>query len=132
MHNLQNVAVVDRARHAVAVPFLRFSSSEDAMSNYEIPDEVRNHVLRLCKMLSDPTRLRIAYYLTRSPELNVTQLCLRVDQSQPAVSHHLAMMRSSGLVAHRRVGRQVYYSLCGDPTRSALEQLFGSEPKESA
>lgn len=94
------------------------------MPSDEMPAETRNVVLRLCKMLSDPTRLRIAYYLTNAPELNVTQLCQRVDQSQPAVSHHLAMLRSSGLVVHRRAGRQIFYSLQGKALRSTLERLF--------
>jgi ArsR family transcriptional regulator len=100
------------------------------MPSDEMPAEKRNVVLRLCKMLSDPTRLRIAYYLTNAPELNVTQLCQRVDQSQPAVSHHLAMLRSSGLVVHRREGRQIFYSLQGNALRNTLEQLFEAPPEK--
>jgi len=98
------------------------------MPSYEMPDELRNDVLRVCKMLSDSTRLRIAYYLTNERELNVSQLCERVEQSQPAVSHHLAMMRTSGLVDHRRAGRQIFYSLRGEPLRNMLVQMFQSVP----
>lgn len=93
-------------------------------ASYEVPERTRNHVLSVCKMLADPTRLRIAYYLTNETELNVTQLCDRVAQSQPAVSHHLAMMRSTGIVDHRRAGRQIFYSLRGDSMRQTLVRLF--------
>lgn len=95
------------------------------LPSFEIPDDTRQYVLAICKMLADPTRLRIAYYLTNEAELNVTQLCERVAQSQPAVSHHLAMMRSSGIVDHRRAGRQIFYSLRGDAMRQTLSKLLG-------
>ncbi len=95
----------------------------------ESPTEVRSRVLNLCKMLADPTRLRICYYLTHEPELNVSQLCERVGQSQPAVSHHLAMMRSTGIVEHRRNGRQIFYSVRNDAMRQTLARLFTSGPE---
>lgn len=36
-------------------------------------------------------------------------LTARFDISQPAVSQHLATLRSAGLVSERREGRLVYY-----------------------
>jgi DNA-binding transcriptional ArsR family regulator len=95
-----------------------------SLPSYEVPHDVRERVLNLSKMLADPTRLRICYYLTNEPELNVSQLCERVGQSQPAVSHHLAMMRSTGIVDHRRAGRQIFYSIRGESMRGTLAQLF--------
>lgn len=93
---------------------------------YEMPDALKQSVLRMCKLLSDPTRLRIVYYLTREAELNVTQICRRVVQSQPAVSHHLALMRTLGLVASRRSGRQIFYSLRNEGVQESMTQLFRS------
>jgi DNA-binding transcriptional ArsR family regulator len=91
---------------------------------FEMPHGLRQNVLQLCKILSDPMRLRVVYYLSREPELNVTQLCQRVEQSQPAVSHHLAMMRTAGLVASRRSGRQIFYSLRNQTVQQTMTQLF--------
>jgi ArsR family transcriptional regulator len=102
------------------------SSFEFAMPGYEMPEALRDSMLRLSKMLCDATRLRIAYYLTNESELNVSQLCERVGQTQPAVSHHLAMMRSHGIVEARRAGRQIFYSLRGERLREMLRQLFRS------
>jgi ArsR family transcriptional regulator len=97
---------------------------EGELPTYEMPDDLRGSVLQLSRMLADATRLRIAYYLTNEAELNVSELCERVNQSQPAVSHHLAMMRSHGLVDARREGRRIFYSLQNENLRRTLEQLF--------
>jgi ArsR family transcriptional regulator len=96
----------------------------DTAPHYEIPANVRRNVVSFSKMLSDPTRLRIMYYLTNEPELNVSQICERVAQSQPAVSHHLAMMRTAGLVQPRRDGRQIFYSVRNERVRRTMEQMF--------
>ena len=105
----------------VTIPQVSF---EGDMPTYEMPEVLRDRTLQLCRMLGDATRLRIAYYLTNEAELNVSELCDRVAQSQPAVSHHLAMLRSHGLVDARRAGRRIYYSLQGESLRRTLAQLF--------
>jgi DNA-binding transcriptional ArsR family regulator len=46
-------------------------------------------------------------------ELTVTDLTARFAVTQPAISQHLAILRESGLVMHRRDGRQIFYR--GDP-----------------
>ena len=58
--------------------------------------------------LADPSRRAIFERLTRG-EAPVKQLTARFDISQPAVSQHLATLRSAGLVSDRREGRLVYY-----------------------
>ena len=68
--------------------------------------------VRLLRTLSDPTRLRLLGVLQRG-EHNVTDLCRELGLPQPTVSHHLGLLRSAGLVANRRDGKQVYYSRNG-------------------
>ena len=58
--------------------------------------------------LADPSRRAILESLTRG-EAAVKDLTARFDISQPAVSQHLAALKSAGLVKHRRQGRCVYY-----------------------
>jgi len=67
-------------------------------------------VARFLRTLSDPTRLRLLGIL-QDGEQNVTALCRTLSLPQPTVSHHLALLRSAGLVANRRDGKQVFYSL---------------------
>ena len=64
----------------------------------------------LFKALSDPTRRAIFERLARDGELTVHALTLPSGVSQPAVSKHLGVLRSAGLVRDRRAGRETHYS----------------------
>ena len=66
---------------------------------------------QLCKTLGDDTRARIALLVTREKELCVCELTCALDVSQPKISRHLALLRSSGLLNDRRQKQWVYYSL---------------------
>lgn len=65
----------------------------------------------LLKQVSDPTRLQILLLLN-DKERNVSELCGDLgSQSQPAVSHHLALLRHGRLIEPRRDGKHNYYGL---------------------
>ncbi len=70
-------------------------------------------VVGLLRTLSDPTRLRLLSAL-QDGEHSVTALCDQLQLAQPTVSHHLGRLRSARLVANRRDGKQVFYSLNGE------------------
>jgi len=61
--------------------------------------------------ISDPTRLRLLTLLLTHGELSVRELVEAVDGFQGRVSSHLACLRHCGLVADRKEGRNVYYSV---------------------
>jgi ArsR family transcriptional regulator len=85
------------------------------------------------KLLSDETRLRILTYLAQNNELHVSDLCDRLGQSQPAVSHHLALLRVSGLIEPRREGKHNFYSVRTDAFGELLARLLsasGELPKK--
>ncbi len=63
------------------------------------------------KMLSDPMRLKILHILRKGEEINVGDLCKMLKQSQPAVSHHLALMLDAHLIDCRKDGKHHLYSL---------------------
>lgn len=65
---------------------------------------------QLFSLLSDKTRLRILA-LVMDGEMHVTAICEAVGMDQPAVSHHLALLRVSGVLVSRRVGKCNYYSV---------------------
>ncbi|WP_316506116.1 transcriptional regulator [Klebsiella grimontii] len=67
--------------------------------------------LQLFKNLSDETRLGIVLLLKEMGELCVCDLCAALDQSQPKISRHLAMLRESGLLLDRKQGKWVHYRL---------------------
>jgi len=64
----------------------------------------------LLKQVSDPTRLQVVTLLSEA-ELHVGGLCDQFNMSQPAVSHHLALLRHGGIVNSRRQGKNNFYSL---------------------
>ncbi len=64
----------------------------------------------LLKHVSDPTRLQVILILSEG-ERHVGALCSQLSQSQPAVSHHLALLRHGGIIAPRRQGKNNFYSL---------------------
>ncbi len=63
------------------------------------------------KALAAVTRLAIVYHLARRQEVTVTELTETLGISQPLVSWHLRKLQRAGLIATRRVGRQVHCSL---------------------
>ncbi|TKI03178.1 transcriptional regulator [Martelella alba] len=67
--------------------------------------------LQLFKNLSDETRLSIVLLLREMGELCVCDLCAALDQSQPKISRHLAMLRESGLLLDSKHGKWVHYRL---------------------
>lgn len=60
------------------------------------------------KILADSSRLRIFWLLCHCEEcvVNISSL---MDMSSPAVSHHLRMLKDSGFIVSRRIGKEVYY-----------------------
>ena len=72
--------------------------------------EIRR-VADLLKQVSDPTRLQVLMLLSEK-ERNVSELCADLGtQSQPAVSHHLALLRHGRLIEPRRAGKHNFYGL---------------------
>ncbi|MFO0698355.1 MAG: metalloregulator ArsR/SmtB family transcription factor [Nitrospira sp.] len=70
------------------------------------------------KALSDETRLRILESLLVG-EKCVTDLVQELGCSQPHVSHHLRILRDSGLVEGHRCGKQVCYRVTPEIRRAA-------------
>ena len=73
---------------------------------------MNNHekVAELFKVFGDATRIQILSVLMDG-ELSAGQISEKLSMSASAVSHQLAMLRSSRLVRGRRDGRSVLYSL---------------------
>jgi len=64
----------------------------------------------MCKVFSNPTRLEILNLL-RGRELSVTELIEKTRLSQANISQHLSIMKSKGIVASNRKGKNIYYKL---------------------
>ena len=101
----------------------------NGLHSMEVPGILVNDLVKLFKLLSDETRLRILYYLTQRDELHVRALCDLLNESQPAVSHHLALLRVAGLIERRREGKHNFYALQTHRFSQMLDLLFASMPE---
>jgi DNA-binding transcriptional ArsR family regulator len=63
----------------------------------------------LFRTLADPTRRAIFEQLCRDGEQTVRALTYEAGVSQPAVSKHLGVLETAGLVRGRRAGRETHY-----------------------
>ena len=75
-----------------------------------------------CKASSDPLRLQVLRVL-REDSFGVSELCSIFGIRQPALSHHLKVLASAGLVATRREGNSIFYRRAQLGQRPALEGL---------
>ncbi len=77
------------------------------------------------KLLDDNTRLRIFFILCHTEEC-VTNVAAIMDMSTPAVSHHLKMLKSAGLILARRMGKEVFYKAADSPIAQQLHKYIES------
>lgn len=81
-------------------------------------DDVRG-MAAMFKALADETRLKIVYGL-HCTELCGHELAALLDITPAAVSHHLRILRGLRIVAGRREGKEVYYTLADEHIRSII------------
>ena len=69
--------------------------------------------------LSSQVRRKILAYLAHT-ELSAGDIAARFDISKPAVSQHLSILETAGLVRSEKRGQFVYYSLVADNLTNTL------------
>jgi ArsR family transcriptional regulator len=116
LSNNSSVLVKARAHHRVA---------EKTSSSVKVADQTIYRLAEVFKLMADKSRLKVLIALANEGELHVSALCDLLGQSQPAVSHHLTLMRMTGLVGYRRDGKHNFYHLQSGIIRDLLDQCFG-------
>ena len=82
--------------------------NEEQIMEYMPGEEEIAGVSEAMKQLGDPSRLRIFWILCHCEEC-VLNIAAIVNMTSPAVSHHLRLLKSSGLIVSRREGKEMYY-----------------------
>ena len=72
--------------------------------------DVLEEVAPTLRTLAHPVRLRILDFLQHG-ERTVMEVARVIEKPQALTSHHLAIMRNNGVIAARREGANVYYSV---------------------
>ncbi len=75
-----------------------------------MPDSLRQFKAEIFQALGNPTRIAIVDAL-REGALTVGALAEQLGAEQSNISQHLAVLRARQIVATRKVGNQVFYSV---------------------
>ncbi|MEY3724525.1 MAG: hypothetical protein RLZZ365_460 [Pseudomonadota bacterium] len=75
-------------------------------------------------VLAEPSRLRIMYALCEG-EKSVSEVIELSKSSQANVSRHLGALHEAGILARRKVGTTVFYSICDDATLEICQRVCG-------
>jgi DNA-binding transcriptional ArsR family regulator len=102
--------------------------SSDADAAVAVSERITKELVRWFKLLADETRLKILIFLLERGELNVRALCDLLQLSQPAVSHHLALLRADGLIDCRRDGKHNYYRVLPERLSELMGTVFSRLP----
>jgi DNA-binding transcriptional ArsR family regulator len=91
--------------------------------NSAIMETAADQASELLKALSNRHRLLIICQLIDG-EHSVGELAEFLNLRDSTVSQHLALLRKDGLVAARRDGQTIYYSIASEPAREILKTLY--------
>jgi ArsR family transcriptional regulator, arsenate/arsenite/antimonite-responsive transcriptional repressor len=105
-------------------PLSATSGETPAASPLKVPDRLVQSLTDVFKLLADKSRLKIVLALAQEGQMHVSALCKLLGQSQPAVSHHLTLMRMVGLVGYDRSGKHNFYYLASDHLCHLFEEFF--------
>ncbi len=86
--------------HGTSEEFLEARPSEEAFGKAS----------DIFSLISDSTRMKILWLLCHSEEC-VLNIAAAIDMSSPAVSHHLKVLKTAGIITSHRDGKEVYYAL---------------------
>ena len=109
------------------------------MSHQELPHEHHHHshellhqlpvegdfsaIAELFHLLGDAGRLRLFWILCHCEEC-VVNLSAMTQMSGPALSHHLRLLKASGLIISRRAGKEVYYRAATTATVELVHHIM--------
>lgn len=77
----------------------------------------------LLKMMSDTKRIQLFWLLCHCEEC-VINLSALLEMSSPAVSHHLKLLKTAGLIISRRDGKEVYYTAAKTVRSQVLHEMI--------
>jgi len=84
-------------------------------------------------VLADPTRLKLLRLLSQQKEPNalcVNALAYQIGITQSAVSQHLKLLKSAGLVKGKKRGYRIHYFINQEAIIQAEKKMFSALPIE--
>ena len=78
-----------------------------------IDAEACERAAAIFRTFGDPRRLRLLMLL-EAGECCVSELCQLLDESMPAISQRLRLLKAERIVRSRREGKHIFYALADD------------------
>jgi len=79
-------------------------------------------MINIFKALGDSHRLNILKLLA-CQEMGACEIIQAIGLSQPAIAHHLKILKQAGLINSEKEGKIVFYTLNKDGCKGFLEQM---------
>jgi DNA-binding transcriptional ArsR family regulator len=98
----------------------------EARASVVLSEDLLGLVAHRMRLLSDPSRLRLLLVLQDGREASVQQLADVLDTEHRNASRNLNALCADGLLARRREGTRVLYSLADYSTCNAIAQIAQS------
>ena len=106
-----------------STPSVRMASAANAsVLDLEWMRHQAGQVVSLLKVIGNPDRLLLLCQMLQG-EYSVGELEEMLDIHQPTLSQQLGVLRNEGLVATRRDGKYIYYSVAHPHVQVILETL---------
>jgi ArsR family transcriptional regulator len=85
----------------------------DAKHHFQefFPETYIKKSVKILKLLSEESRLRIMLYLAKEGPCTVSEIVETLDLVQSTTSHHLSLLRAADLVVTSRDGKHVFYDI---------------------
>ena len=80
----------------------------DDKIDFLLEENKADDISKAFKQLGDPKRLQIFWLLCHRKEC-VINIAAIMNMSSPAVSHHLKILKNSGLITSNREGKEMFY-----------------------
>jgi len=93
--------------------------------SHPLPDDLVRLIAERFRVLSEPTRIKLLDRL-REGEATVLDLTEAIGTTQQNLSKHLGVLHRAGIVARRKRGNFVYYSIADEGVFVLCENVCGS------
>lgn len=103
---------------------LKTNEKVEKIQSEFFPEEYIKKAVKILKLVSEESKLRIMLLLAKDGPCTVTQICETLEMNQPTVSHHLSLLRNADLVTPRREGKHIYYDIHEPLWREMGRQFF--------